>query len=328
LETPWNLAEKHIRHLVNLWVNKKKQSPGTVENKLTYWRTLAAWMGKHQLVGTVDDYIKRPEGYRRYYVAQQDKSWEAANVDVDDVVARLTERDRWVAIQVELLSAFGLRAQESMLLRPLQCLRLSGHLQIIDGTKGGRPRVVPIDVEWQYELLIRAARLSNPRTGSMIPEPWTLKKWYRHFYDVLQSQGVARKILGVTVHGLRHAYLQRMYEQVTGVPAPIKRADHRPDPELHQLAMERIVAAAGHGLATKASAYISSFAAIRKADTPVVNYTQVLAALEKTKGNKSHAAKALGISRQALYRVLGKLAHANTDANTDGPAPTAVANDA
>jgi hypothetical protein len=37
LETPWNLAEKHIRHLVNVWVNKKKQSPGTVENKLTYW---------------------------------------------------------------------------------------------------------------------------------------------------------------------------------------------------------------------------------------------------------------------------------------------------
>ena len=317
LETPWNLAEKHIRHLVNVWVNKKKQSPGTVENKLTYWRTLAGWMGKDQLVGTVDDYIKRPEGYRRYYVAQQDKSWEAANVNVDEVIARLTERDRWVAIQVELQSAFGLRAQESMLLRPLQCLRLSGHLQIVDGTKGGRPRVVPIDAEWQYELLIRAARLSNPRTGSMIPEPWTLKKWYRHFYDVLQSQGVARKTLGVTVHGLRHAYLQRMYEQVTGVPAPIKRPDHRPNPELHQLAMERIVAAAGHGLATKASAYISSFAAIRKADTPVVNYAQALAALEQAKGNKSRAAKALGISRQALYRVLSKFANANANANAE-----------
>jgi DNA-binding NtrC family response regulator len=54
----------------------------------------------------------------------------------------------------------------------------------------------------------------------------------------------------------------------------------------------------------------------------------VLAALEQTKGNKSHAAKALGISRQALYRVLGKLAHANANANADGPGPTAVANDA
>jgi len=321
LETPWNLSEKHIRHLVNLWVNQKKQSPGTVENKLTYWRTLAAWMGKHQLVGTVDDYIERPEGYRRYYVAQQDKSWEAANVNVDDVIARLTGRDRWVAIQVELQSAFGLRAQESMLLRPLQCLRLSGHLQIVDGTKGGRPRVVPIEEEWQYELLIRAARLSNPRTGSMIPEPWTLKKWYRHFYVVLQGQGVARKALGVTAHGLRHAYLQGMYERVTGVPAPIKRPDHRPDTELHQLAMERIVAAAGHGLATKASAYISSFAAIRKADTPVVSYAQVCEALEEAKGNKSHAAKALGISRQALYRVLGKLA------NAEGPVSTAGGSD-
>ena len=186
--------------------------------------------------------------------------------------------------------------------------------------------MVPIDAEWQYELLIRAARLSNPRTGSMIPEPWTLKKWYRHFYDVLQSQGVARKTLGVTVHGLRHAYLQRMYEQVTGVPAPIKRPDHRPNPELHQLAMERIVTAAGHGLATKASAYISSFAAIRKADTLVVNYAQALAALEQAKGNKSRAAKALGISREGLYRVLAKFA--NGEAEADGRVLTIGDNDA
>jgi DNA-binding NtrC family response regulator len=108
--------------------------------------------------------------------------------------------------------------------------------------------------------------------------------------------------------------------------------------------MERIVAAAGHGLATKASAYISSFAAIRKADTPVVSYAQVLAALEQSRGNKSNAAKALGISRQALYRVLGKFAHVeaeaeaeaeanadaevNVDADADVPALTAGANDA
>jgi len=132
---------------VNLWVSEKEQSPGTVENKLTYWRTLAAWMKKHQFVGTVDDYIKRPEGYRRYYVAQEDKSWYAAKVDLDDVIARLCQRDRWVAIQVEPQAAFGLRAQESILLRPLQCLRVSGHLHVIDGTKGGRSRVVPIDAE-------------------------------------------------------------------------------------------------------------------------------------------------------------------------------------
>ena len=306
LQSPWNLSEKHIAYLVKLWVTENEQAPGTVENKLTYWRTLAAWMKKHQLVGTVDDYIKRPDGYRRYYVAQEDKSWEAANVDVNNTISRLCERDRWVAIQVELQATFGLRAQESMLLRPLQCLRVSGHLHVIDGTKGGRPRLVPIDAEWQYEVLIRAARLANPRTGSMIPEPWSLKKWYRHFYHVLQKAGITRGGLGVTVHGLRHAYLQRMYEQITGVPAPIKRADHRPDPELHQRAMQQLVEAAGHSLAAKATAYISTFATAERLSRPVITPEQVIAALQDARGVKSEAAKSLNISRQAFYRLLAK----------------------
>nr|WP_235028798.1 integrase domain-containing protein [Caballeronia choica] len=320
LQSPWNLSEKHIGYLVNLWVSEKEQAPGTVENKLTYWRTLAVWMKKHQLVGTVDDYIKRPDGYRRYYIAQEDKSWEAANVDVNDVIARLCDCDRWVAMQVELQATFGLRAQESMLLRPLQCLRVSGHLHVIDGTKGGRPRLIPIDAEWQYEVIIRAARLSNPRTGSMIPDPWSLKKWYRHFYHVLQKEGITRSAKGITVHGLRHAYLQRMYEAVTGVPAPIKRADHRPDPELHQAAMQRLVEAAGHSLAAKATAYISTFATVERLSRPVVSPEQVIAAVVAARGVKSEAAKSLKISRQALYRILAKC-QAPTDAAFTKVAP-------
>lgn len=106
---------------------------------------------------------------------------------------------------------------------------------------------------------------------------------------------------------LAYAYLGCMYKQVTGVPAPIKRHDRKPDPQLHQLALEKIVAAAGHGLATKASAYIFSSAAMRKLDARVVSREQVLVALAAAKGNKSHVAKALGISRQALYRVLSKV---------------------
>jgi hypothetical protein len=117
IQTPWNLADKHIRYLVDLWVNIKHQSPGTVENKLTYLRTLASWMNKHRLVRDMDAYIERPKGYRRHYVAQKDKSWQAANVDLQDVVARLARRDRWVAIQIELQSAFGLRVHPPALPR-------------------------------------------------------------------------------------------------------------------------------------------------------------------------------------------------------------------
>jgi integrase len=193
-----------------------------------------------------------------------------------------------------------------MLLRPLQCLRLSGHLHVIDGMKGGRPRVVPIDAEWRYEVLIRAARLPNPRTGSMIPDPWSFKQWYRHFYHVLQKQGITRSAAGVAVHGLRRAYLRTMYETMTGVPAPIKRPDHRPDPQLHQAAMQLVVEAAGHSLAAKATAYISTFAAMDRLARPVVSSGQAFAGVLKTGGIKSDAAKSLGISRPALYRLLAK----------------------
>ncbi|MFM0629616.1 integrase domain-containing protein [Paraburkholderia xenovorans] len=196
-----------------------------------------------------------------------------------------------------------------MLLRPLQCLSVSGHLHVIDGTKGGRPRVVPIDAEWQYQVLIRAARLSNPRTGSMIPEPWPLKKWYRHFYHILQKEEITRGAKGVTVHGgLRHAYLQRMYEQVTGVPAAIKRPDHRPAPALRQAAMQRVVEAAEHSLAAKATAYISTFATVERLSRPVVSPDEAIAAIAAAKGNKSEATKSLDISRQGLYRILAKCA--------------------
>lgn len=306
IQTPWNLSEKHIRYLVNFWVNEKKLSPGTVENKLTYWRTLATWMRKHQLVGTMDDYIERPSEYRRYYTAEQDKSWEAARINVDEVIARLCKRDRWVAMQVELQAAFGLRTRESMLLRPLKCLGASGQLHVSDGTKRRRPRVVPIDSEWQYDVLIRAARLANPRTGWMIPDPWSLEEWNAHFYYVLRKEGVTRRGQGVTADGLRHGYVQKMYEEVTGEPAPIKRPDHRPNPRLHHAAMQRLMDAAGQNLAKNATARISNLATVGRVSRPIVSASEAIAALIAAHGNKSVAAKSLNISRQALYRILEK----------------------
>jgi Integrase/Bacterial regulatory protein, Fis family len=303
LGSPWNIGQKHIAYLVKLWVGEKNQAPGTVENKLSYWRSLAEWMKKPGLVGTVDDYIKRPEGYRRYYVAKTEIAWTESNIDVEVVIARLADKDPRVAVQLELQAAFGLQAEESMLLHPLQCLRLSGHLQVVDGTRTGRPRVVPIDARWQYELLIRAAGLANSRTGSMIPDPWTKKKWYGHFYTVLQGNGVARKEMGVSIHVLRRAYRQHMDERFEG-ERPIAQPDHHRDPELHQWAMKEIVAATSHEVSTNAAAYISAFADKERPDKPVITHEQARVALEHVKQNKTRAAKALGISRQALHRLL------------------------
>lgn len=95
-----------------------------------------------------------------------------------------------------------------------------------------------------------------------------------------------------------------MYERLTGVPAPVKQPGERVDRVLHREAMQRVVEAAGHSRATKANAYLSTYNAQAGKKNSGVTPEMAEAAVAKANGIKSHAAAALGISRQALYRLL------------------------
>jgi DNA-binding NtrC family response regulator len=72
--------------------------------------------------------------------------------------------------------------------------------------------------------------------------------------------------------------------------------------------MQQVVEAAGHSRATKANAYLSTFATQDRLSRPkvVVSADEARAAIDTAKGNKSHASQALGISRQALYRLIAQ----------------------
>ncbi|MDR9017492.1 hypothetical protein FEP78_05064 [Burkholderia multivorans] len=133
---------------------------------------------------------------------------------------------------------------------------------------------------------------------------WPLKQWRDWYYYVLAKHGVTKSGIGVTSHGLRHEYLQTLYERVAEVPAPIKGSPARPDPAAHEDAKRRVVEAAGHSRPSKANAYLSTFARQATLKKPLPTVEETKAALEAAGGNKSHAAAALGISRQALYRLL------------------------
>ncbi|WP_186031986.1 integrase domain-containing protein [Burkholderia gladioli] len=303
LQTPWSLKAKHIKYLVERWV-EDKQSGGTIENKLTYMRALAQWMGKANLVGTLADYVDRREaGLERNYVATEDKSWVANGVDAAAKIEEISRTCPYTAVQLKLQAAFGLRIEESFMLRPLEAVRDSRTLDVTRGTKGGRPRQVPI--ERKIAILEEAARLSNGVTGSTIPAGRTLKQWRDWYYYVLAKHGVTKNGIGVTSHGLRHEYLQTLYEEVAEVPAPIKGSGARPDPAAHAEAKRRVVVAAGHSRPSKANAYLSTFARQAELKKALPTVAETKAALEAASGNKSHAAAALGISRQALYRLLG-----------------------
>jgi len=302
LQTPWSLKAKHVQYLVMRWV-AEGQSGGTIENKLTYLRALAQWMGKRGLVGTLGDYVdRRAAGVVRSYVATEDKSWVGHGIDATAKIEEIARTCPYTAVQLKLQAAFGLRVEESFMLRPAETVRDGRMLAVTRGTKGGRPREVPI--ERKVEILEEAARLSNGITGSTVPVGKTLKQWRDWYYYVLEKHGVTKSKLGVTSHGLRHEYLQTLYEDVTGTPAPVKGSSARPSPDIHEEAKRRVVQAAGHSRESKANAYLSTFAQQERARKVVPSREAIEAALASAGGNKSHAAAALGISRQALYRAL------------------------
>lgn len=306
LQTPWSLKAKHVDYLVRGWV-AKGQSGGTIENKLTYLRAIAQWMGKANLVGTLGDYVDRREhDLVRSYVATEDRSWEAHGVDAVAKIEEIARSCPYTAVQLKLQAAFGLRVEESFMLRPVEAVRDQRMLAVTRGTKGGRPREVPVGRK--LVILEEAARLCNGVSGSTVPADRTLKQWRDWYYYVLAKHGVTRSGLGVTSHGLRHGYLQTLYEEASGVPAPVKRAGLRPDPKEHEEGMRRVVEAAGHSRVTKANAYLSTFATQDRLQKTLPTPEAVRGALSTANGNKSHAAKALGISRQALYRILGAAA--------------------
>lgn len=309
--SPHSLGDKHVRWLVRHWVLARGLEVGTVELRLSHLRAMCAWMGKVGMVGKIESYVERPKGYKRSYIAQTDRSWAGNGIDAAAKIQELAITDRHVAVQLKLEAAFGLRAQESWRLRPGRDVLPAGYLHVHAGTKGGRPRQVPIEFDWQYDLLVEAAQLAgqtNPDKGSLIPGIYTQQRWRRRFYTVLEKHGVTKSGAGVTAHGLRHQFLQEMYQRESGQPAAIKGGGRVLDAAAHRDAMQKVVEAAGHSRTTKANAYLSTYATQAAGVRPDVSAEDANAAIEAAQGVKAQAAKALGISRAKLYRILGAAA--------------------
>ena len=79
-------------------------------------------------------------------------------------------------------------------------------------TKGGRERTIPVRTEEQRDVLNRARRLAG--FGSLIPSNRNYVHQMRVYEGNTVRAGLSR------MHGLRHAYAQNRYEELTGWKAP------------------------------------------------------------------------------------------------------------
>jgi integrase len=142
----------------------------------------------------------------RQFVAQASKA-----KDLEDAqLARV--RDENVRMSLRLQQAFGLRREEAIKLQPRWADR-GNHLQLkASWTKGGRERAVPIRTEAQRALLEEAKQLAG--TGSLIPRGRSYIEQLRIYERHTANAGLSK------MHGLRHAYAQQRYLEITGWPSP------------------------------------------------------------------------------------------------------------
>lgn len=251
LADPRNLGERHVIALVKKWEDDGL-SPSSIQNRLSFLRTFSRWIGKAGMVKVSEHYSDRA---RRTLVAKKDLSWSGNGVDFEKVLAEVAKDDPHVAIQMELQRYFGMRREESWLFRPH--LDDRGHAILLErGTKGGRPRMVPVETDKQREVLERAKTFAKTPNASTIPTTRTLKSWRDHYEHLIRKHGITRKGLGVTSHGLRHEYMQERYLELTGKPVPIKGGTVDGSEKLARL---QVCAELGHNRVGITSAYGGSF---------------------------------------------------------------------
>ncbi len=246
------LKPKHVEALMKRW-EAAGLSASTLQKRFSHLKVLCGWLGKASMLRAGAAYLDDPERFQRRHEAGYDHSWTAQGVDPLDKIAEIAEDDPDVARVLRLQHAFGLRVQEASLLNPARDLLEPDCLRVVAGTKGGRPRAVPIETEAQRALL-REAEEQVRRTGhSMIPPQYDLKQWLTRCYTVLARHGVTRKN-GLVTHGLRHQYANDRYEELTGEPSPVRGGapvNTRDD----QVARQELTARLGHARPSITRAY-------------------------------------------------------------------------
>ncbi len=199
---PKSLKPKHAEALVAHW-RGQGISIGTLKNRLAALRWWAGKVNKQNVIAR--DNTAYGIGSRTY-VAEHSKAQA-----LDEGKLALI-KDPYVRMSVRLQAAFGLRREEAIKFRPVYAIR-DDHIALkASWTKGGRARTIPITNDEQRRLLEQAKALAGG--GSLIPADRNYVQQLRRYEHQTARAGLKK------LHGLRHGYAQRRYQELTGQPCP------------------------------------------------------------------------------------------------------------
>lgn len=119
------------------------------------------------------------------------------------------------AIHLRLMREGGLRHEEARKLNPHRCLLADGRVFISDGTKGGRERMISSPSQAFLKAIDDARRFVSSH-GNLMPDEMSERRWEKMAYLFASAVGISKDTCGASLHGLRHAYAQERYADITG----------------------------------------------------------------------------------------------------------------
>ena len=198
-----SLKPKHVEALVSLWKDQGL-SVGTFKNRLSALRWWAKKVGKDDMIPKDNDAY---DIGKRRQVGTESKAWELKEAQLEKI------SDSYVRLSLRLQAAFGLRREEAIKFRPGYAIQRD-HIRLrATWTKGGRARTVPISNDDQRKLLEEVRKLA--RGGALIAPNKNYEEQLHRYERQVRTAGIKNP------HGLRHAYAQRRYEELTGWKAPV-----------------------------------------------------------------------------------------------------------
>ena len=199
---PGKLKGRHVTALVERWQAESLKT-GTIKVRMTALRWWAEKVGRRSVVNP------RNSAYGIGQRKQVTNESKAVRLDMGDLSGISNERIR---ASLELQRVFGLRREECLKFQPHFADRGDKLVLKASWCKGGREREVPIRTQEQRDVLDRAHRLAG--RGSMIPS----ERSYINQVKLYERQTAAAGLH--KLHGLRHAYAQERYKELTGREAP------------------------------------------------------------------------------------------------------------
>lgn len=197
-----SLKPKHVEALVGHW-QRGAISVGTQKNRMAALRWWAQKVDRQNVIARSNEHYGIPD---RAFVGEGSKAKQVFESDLERV------RDAHVRMSLELQLAFGLRREEAIKINPSLADRGDRLMLKESWTKGGKAREVPVRTPAQREVLDRAHRLAG--RGSLIPPDKSYRQQLRIYERHTANAGLSR------LHGLRHAYAQSRYEELTGWKSP------------------------------------------------------------------------------------------------------------